>query len=48
MEELNKHGKLSLASMKAGMNRKTGAKYKKSGKLPSESGAIRSSMAAVI
>ena len=39
MEELNKHGKLSLASMKAGMNRKTGAKYRNSGKLPSESGS---------
>ena len=38
MKELNKHGNLSLASIKAGMNRKTGAKYQNSGKLPSESG----------
>jgi hypothetical protein len=36
MEELNKHGKLSVASMKSDMSRKTGAKYQKSGKLPSE------------
>ena len=27
MEEINKHGKIGIASMKAGMNRKTGSKY---------------------
>ena len=36
MEEINKHGKIGIASMKAGMNRKTGSKYIKEGKLPSE------------
>ena len=36
MEEVNKHGKIGIASMKAGMNRKTGSKYIKVGKLPSE------------
>ena len=36
MEEVNKHGKIGLAAMKAGMNRKTGSKYIKEGKLPSE------------
>lgn len=36
MEEFNKHHKVSLASMKAGMDRKTGGKYITSGKLPSQ------------
>jgi hypothetical protein len=36
MKEVNKHGKTGLASLKAGMDRKTGSKYIKVGKLPSE------------
>ena len=36
MEELNKHGKLGLAAMRAGVDRKTAAKYREEGKLPSE------------
>jgi len=36
MEEVNKHGKIGLASMKAGMDRKTGRKYIQEGKLPSQ------------
>ena len=36
MEELNKHGKLGLAAMRAGVDRKTAAKYRDEGKLPSE------------
>jgi len=36
MEEMSRHGKIGKASMKAGMDRKTGRKYIKSGKLPSE------------
>ena len=36
MEEHNKHKQVGLASMKAGMDRKTGGKYIRSGKLPSE------------
>jgi len=36
MEEVNKHGKIGLASMKAGMDRKTGSKYLQEGKFPSE------------
>ena len=38
MEEMSKHGKVGRASMKAGMDRKTGRKYVRSGRLPSESG----------
>ena len=41
MEEVNKHGKIGLACMKAGMDRKTGRKYIKEGKLPSELKAPR-------
>lgn len=41
MEELSKHGKTGIASMRAGMDRKTGAKYRKAGKLPSEMKAPR-------
>jgi len=36
MEEINKHGKIGKASMKAGLDRKTGAKYLRLSKLPSE------------
>lgn len=36
MEEHNKHQSVVLASMKAGMDRKTGRKYIKAGKLPSD------------
>jgi len=36
MEEMSKTGNKSYASMKAGMNRRTGSKYIKLGKLPSE------------
>src|SRR6187549_679527 len=36
MEELNKHGQLGLAAVRAGMDRKTARKYRKKGKLPSE------------
>jgi len=36
MEEHSKHGKVGLASIKSGMDRKTGRKYIKSGKLPSQ------------
>jgi hypothetical protein len=36
MEEMNKTGNKSYASMKAGMNRRTGSKYIQLGKLPSE------------
>ena len=37
MEEMTKHGKIGRASMMAGMDRKTGSKYFRSGELPSES-----------
>lgn len=36
MEETSKHGELGLAALKAGMDRKTAAKYLKLGKYPSE------------
>ena len=36
MEELQKHGKVSLAAMRSGMDRKTARKYRDRGKLPSE------------
>ena len=36
MEEMSKHGKIGIASLRSGMDRKTGRKYVKSGKLPSE------------
>lgn len=36
MEEYEKHGRVGLASMRAGMDRKTGRKYLAAGKLPSE------------
>jgi len=36
MEEMSKHGHIGLASMRAGMDRKTGRKYVAAGQLPSE------------
>jgi hypothetical protein len=36
MEEMTKHGRLGLAAMRAGMDRKTAGKYVVGGKLPSE------------
>lgn len=36
MEEMNKHGRIGHAAMKAGMDRKTARKYVTAGKLPSE------------
>jgi hypothetical protein len=41
MEEMTKHGKIGLASMRAGVDRKTGRKYAALGKLPSERVAPR-------
>jgi hypothetical protein len=39
MDELNKHGQLGTAAMRAGMDRKTARKYRDLGKLPSELGS---------
>jgi len=36
MEEMTKHGRVGLAAMRAGVDRKTARKYVQSGKLPSE------------
>lgn len=36
MEEMSKHGKVGVAAMRAGVDRKTARKYVKAGKLPSE------------
>jgi hypothetical protein len=36
MEEMSKHGRIGVAAMKAGMDRKTARKYVAGGKLPSE------------
>jgi len=36
MEEMQRHGKIELAGMQAGMDRKTARKYAKAGKLPSQ------------
>lgn len=36
MEEYSKHGRVGLASLRAGMHRNTGSKYLKAGKVPSE------------
>ena len=41
MEEKNKTGKVCLAALRAGMDRKTASKYLKSGKFPSEMKAVR-------
>jgi hypothetical protein len=36
MEEMSKHGRIGVAAMKAGMDRKTARKYVQGEKLPSE------------
>src|SRR5690349_7404203 len=36
MAELEKHGEIGKAAMRAGMDRKTARKYREAGKLPSE------------
>ncbi len=36
MEEMAKHGKIGVAGMRSGMDRKTARKYQDVGKLPSE------------
>ena len=36
LEEMTKHGGIGLAAMRAGIDRKTGRKYARCGKLPSE------------
>ena len=36
MEEMTKHGRIGVAAMRAGMDRKTARKYVAEGKLPSE------------
>jgi hypothetical protein len=41
MDEMTKHGKVGLAAMRAGVDRKTARKYVKSAKLPSEMVAPR-------
>ena len=41
MDEMSKHGKVGLAAMRAGVDRKTARKYVKSAKLPSEMVAPR-------
>ncbi len=41
MEELKKHGTLGLAAARAGLDRKTAAKYRDVGQLPSELKAPR-------
>ncbi len=41
MEEMAKHGKVGVAAMRAGLDRKTGRKYVAAGKLPSELAAPR-------
>ena len=41
MEELNKHGRIGQAAMKAGMDRKTARKYVEAGALPSTRRAPR-------
>lgn len=41
MEEMSKHGKVGLAAMRAGLDRKTARKYVKAAKLPSEMASPR-------
>ena len=41
MVEMAKHGRVGLAAMRAGLDRKTARKYVKGGKLPSETVAAR-------
>ena len=36
MEEMARHGKIGVAALRAGMDRKTAGKYVREGKLPSE------------
>jgi hypothetical protein len=36
MEETSKHGQVGLAALKAGMDRKTAARYTREGKYPTE------------
>ena len=36
MDEMTKHGRVGIAAMRAGMDRKTARKYVHGGKLPSE------------
>src|SRR6266498_109624 len=36
MDEMTKHGRIGLAAMRAGMDRKTARTYAQGGKLPSE------------
>ena len=42
MEEMTKHGRIGLAAMRAGVDRKTARKYVEAGKLPSELAQPRS------
>ena len=41
MEEINTHGRIGHAAMKAGMDRKTARKYIEAAKLPSEMNTAR-------
>lgn len=41
MEEMSKHGKVGVASMRSGLDRKTGRKYARSGKYPAEPNPAR-------
>ena len=41
MEEMSKHGKVGVAAMRAGLDRKTARKYVAAGRLPSEMAAAR-------
>ncbi len=41
MEEMTKHGKVGVAALRSGVDRKTARKYLKAGKLPSEMGVER-------
>ena len=41
MDEMAKHQMLGVAAARAGMDRKTAAKYRDAGKFPSEMGVIR-------
>ncbi len=41
MEEYTKHGRIGVASLRAGMHRNTGSKYVKAGKVPSDLDAAR-------
>lgn len=41
MEQMNRHGEVGMAAMKAGMDRSTATKYLEAGKLPSEMAVAR-------